>query len=112
MPGNIVNNIAGPNSMANNTYRDVIGNKNDKSLSGPGNGSMYGIAGFMSYCLNVSSKQALNIDWKHKFTGWLTISLNSKVRVNIIFKIALTTFSSKTILKLSDSSIFLNFARL
>ena len=33
----------------NNTYLDVIGNKLDSSIGGPGVASLYGIAGFMSY---------------------------------------------------------------
>ena len=49
MPGNIVNNIAAPDSVSNNTYRDVIGNKKDNTLSGPANDSLYGIAAFMAY---------------------------------------------------------------
>jgi hypothetical protein len=41
--------VATEDSTNNNTVNDVIGNKNDTSLSGPGHDSLYGIAAFMGY---------------------------------------------------------------
>ena len=37
------------NIMANSTIADIIGNKEDCNLAGPGLDSLYGIAGFMAY---------------------------------------------------------------
>jgi|GEM_PF-5125872 len=47
-PG-FVHGAATANGSANILLRDIIGNKNDKSLSTPGSDSLYGIAGFMAY---------------------------------------------------------------
>lgn len=48
--GEIGNIVTDPNSVgSNSSINDVIGNKDDANLSGPGNDSLYGIAGFMSY---------------------------------------------------------------
>ena len=47
-PG-FVHGAATADGSANTLMRDVIGNKNDNSLSGPGSDSLYGIAAFMSY---------------------------------------------------------------
>lgn len=41
--------VAPADSIENNTVADVIGNKDDNTLSTPGNDSLYGIAGFMAY---------------------------------------------------------------
>lgn len=42
-------NIATADGVTNVTGNDVIGNKNDNTLSGPGNDSLYGLAGYMGY---------------------------------------------------------------
>jgi len=41
--------VAIEDSVLNNTVNDVIGNKNDTTLSAPGMDSLYGIAAFMAY---------------------------------------------------------------
>ena len=41
--------VAPVNGSANDAISDVIGNKDDNSLSLPGNDSLYGIAAFMAY---------------------------------------------------------------
>jgi len=42
--------VTAPNNVnANSTMSDVIGNKDDANLAGPGSDSLYGIAGFMAY---------------------------------------------------------------
>lgn len=41
--------VSSPDTMDNDTINDVIGNKSDNSLSGPGNDSLYGVAAFMAY---------------------------------------------------------------
>jgi len=35
--------------MGQNNFSDVIGNKNDEGLAGPGSGSLYNLAGYMGY---------------------------------------------------------------
>jgi len=47
-PGGL-SGASAPDSTDNNTINDVIGNKEDSSLSGPGNDSLYGIAAYMAY---------------------------------------------------------------
>lgn len=44
-----INPVSTENDMGNDTMNQVIGNKDDANLSGPGNDSLYGIAAFMAY---------------------------------------------------------------
>lgn len=41
--------VAPVNSMTNATMSHVVGNKDDKTLAGPGNSSLYALSGYMGY---------------------------------------------------------------
>lgn len=43
------NDVAPVDSTENETMNDVIGNKDDRTLSAPGTDSLYGLAGYMGY---------------------------------------------------------------
>jgi len=44
-----LHDVPAPNSSDNNFIRDVLGNKSDKNLLGPGASSLYQLAGYMAY---------------------------------------------------------------
>jgi len=74
------------NIGVNTLFKDVIGNKSDNNLSGPGNDSLYGIAAYMAYHhVHSPSKRGDVIRVRHDLTekvlntsaGYLLTNINA-----------------------------------